>query len=207
MSDSTAAAWCGRLPRRRGRLQSGRAGCGRRVRGGLVPGNAADLPALRRAGVLGFKAFPADSGVPEFPPVDGAGLAAGMRTVDALSVVHAEDPEHLRAAAGSPAYADFLASRPPAAEHAAVATARATGARVHILHLSAASALAPIAAARAEGVLVTAETCPPYLTPDADRIPDGATTCGSGCAGTPEQRSARAVQPMRPVPAVRDAVR
>ena len=115
---------------------------------------------LHAAGVLGFKAFLADSGVPEFPPVSPAELATALATVDALFVVHAEDPAHLHDAAGSAAYADFLASRPAEAEHAAVATAiqaaRTAGARLHILHLSAAGALALIAAARADGVRVTA---------------------------------------------------
>ncbi|MGA5302283.1 allantoinase AllB [Nucisporomicrobium flavum] len=147
--------------------------------GGAVPGNAADLPALDAAGVFGFKAFLADSGVPEFPPLDPGQLAEALAAVDALFVIHAEDPAHLHAAASSPAYADFLASRPPEAEHAAVATAieaaRAAGARVHILHLSAAGALPLIAAARDDGVRVTAETCPHYLTLDAGEIPAGAT--------------------------------
>ncbi|MDI6101508.1 allantoinase AllB [Actinoplanes sp. NEAU-A12] len=147
--------------------------------GGAIPGNAADLPALHNGGVFGFKAFLADSGVPEFPPVDAGQLAAAMEAADALFVIHAEDPDHLRDAASSAAYADFLASRPQDAEHAAVATAiavaRAAGRRVHILHLSAASALPLIARARADGVRVTAETCPHYLTLDAAAIPDGAT--------------------------------
>ena len=147
--------------------------------GGAIPGNAGELPGLHEAGVFGFKAFLADSGVPEFPPVDAAGLRAALAAVDALFVVHAEDPEHLRAAPASAAYADFLASRPPDAEQAAVATAigaaRATGARMHILHLSAAAALPLIAEAQAEGVRVTAETCPHYLTLDAAHVPTGAT--------------------------------
>jgi allantoinase len=147
--------------------------------GGAVPGNAAQLPDLHAAGVFGFKAFLADSGVPEFPPVSPAQLAAALAVVDAQFVIHAEDPDHLHAAASSPAYADFLASRPPDAEHAAIATAidaaRTAGRRVHILHLSAADALPLIAAARAEGVRVTAETCPHYLTLAAGAIPDGAT--------------------------------
>ena len=147
--------------------------------GGAIPGNAGDLQGLHDAGVFGFKAFLADSGVPEFPPLDPAQLAEAFRAVQAQFVVHAEDPYHLHAAASSPAYADFLASRPPEAEHAAVATAietaRAAGARVHILHLSAASALALIARAKADGVRVTAETCPHYLTLDAGQIPAGAT--------------------------------
>ncbi|MFC7533681.1 allantoinase AllB [Actinoplanes sp. GCM10030250] len=147
--------------------------------GGAIPGNAGDLPGLHDRGVFGFKAFLADSGVPEFPPVDAEQLALAMRAVDALFVVHAEDPDHLRAADSSPAYADFLASRPAGAEHAAVATAidvaHAADRRVHILHLSAASALPLLAKAKADGVRVTAETCPHYLTLDAAAIPDGAT--------------------------------
>ncbi|SDT79321.1 allantoinase AllB [Actinoplanes derwentensis] len=147
--------------------------------GGAIPGNATDLPGLHAAGVFGFKAFLADSGVPEFPPVDAAQLAEAMAAVDALFVVHAEDPDHLHDHQSSAAYADFLASRPQDAEHAAVATAiavaRTAGKKVHILHLSAASALPLIAQARADGVRVTAETCPHYLTLDAGLIPDGAT--------------------------------
>jgi allantoinase len=147
--------------------------------GGAVPGNAADLAGLHAAGVFGFKAFLADSGVPEFPPLDPAGLAEALAAVDALFVVHAEDPDQLHAAAASPRYADFLASRPPEAEHAAVAAAiaaaRAANARLHILHLSAATALPLIARAQADGVRVTAETCPHYLTLDAASIADGAT--------------------------------
>jgi allantoinase len=147
--------------------------------GGAVPGNAADLPALHDAGVFGFKAFLVDSGVPEFPPLDAGALEAAMRRVDALFVLHAEDPAGLRPAPASPRYADFLASRPAAAEESAVAlvlaTARATGRRAHILHLSAASVLPLLAAARGDGVRVSAETCPHYLTLDAERVPDGAT--------------------------------
>jgi allantoinase len=147
--------------------------------GGAIPGNATDLPGLHAAGVFGFKAFLADSGVPEFPPLDTAGLALALRAVDALFVVHAEDPDELRDAAASPRYADFLASRPPAAEHQAVATAiaaaRAADARVHILHLSSATALPLLAAAKAEGVRVSAETCPHYLTLTAADVPAGAT--------------------------------
>jgi allantoinase len=147
--------------------------------GGVIPGNTADLPALHAAGVFGFKAFLADSGVPEFPPVTADQLRAALAAVDARFVVHAEDPYHLHQPVSSPAYADFLASRPPDAEDAAVRTAidaaRDAGARVHILHLSSATALPLIAAAKADGVRVTAETCPHYLTLDAAAIPPGAT--------------------------------
>jgi allantoinase len=161
--------------------------------GGAVPGNAADLPALHDAGVFGFKAFLVDSGVPEFPPLDRAGLSAALAAVagrvsapegigaegTAPFVVHAEDPGEVRAAPASRRYADFLASRPRAAENRAVTTvldaARSHAARVHILHLSSADALGPLAEAKAAGVRVSAETCPHYLALAADQVPDGAT--------------------------------
>src|SRR5690606_19144194 len=112
--------------------------------------------------------FLIDSGVPEFPPLSAAELASALSTVDALFLVHAEDPGTVQAAASSPRYADFVASRPPAAEVAAVASlleaARRTGARVHVLHLSSAEVLPLLRKARAGGVRVTAETCPHYLT-------------------------------------------
>src|SRR5690349_20308275 len=91
--------------------------------GGAIPGNAGALPALHAAGVYGFKAFLADSGVPEFPPLSPIELAAALSAVDAQFVVHAEDPFHLHEAASSATYTDFLASRPPEAEHAAIKTA------------------------------------------------------------------------------------
>ncbi|HLT84652.1 MAG TPA: amidohydrolase family protein, partial [Phototrophicaceae bacterium] len=47
--------------------------------------------------------------------------------------------------------------------------------RAHIVHLSDAASLATVAAARAEGVRLTAETCPHYLALSAEDVPDGAT--------------------------------
>jgi len=147
--------------------------------GGAVPGNAGDLAALHDAGVFGFKAFLADSGVPEFPPVTGPELRAAMSRVDALFVVHAEDPAELRPAPRSRRYKDFLDSRPGRAEtaavHTAVEAAAATGSRVHILHVSDASVPGLVALRRADGVRATVETCPHYLTLAAREVPDGAT--------------------------------
>jgi allantoinase len=147
--------------------------------GGAIPGNAADLPALHAGGVFGFKCFLVDSGVPEFPPLDRAGLDTALASVDALFVVHAEDPGEILDAPASREYADFLASRPEVAEVAAVAGALAaaarSGSRVHILHLSSARVLPLLRAARAQGVRVTAETCPHYLTLEAEGVPSGGT--------------------------------
>ena len=152
--------------------------------GGVVPGNLGDLAGLHQAGVFGFKAFLADSGVPEFALLDALGLDAALAEttkLGALLIVHAEDPDVLAAApaAAGRAYASFLASRPAAAEDTAIAALLSAAgwqsARVHILHLASASALPLIAAARADGVRVTAETCPHYLSFCAEEVPDGAT--------------------------------
>nr|WP_245866168.1 allantoinase AllB [Prauserella marina] len=152
--------------------------------GGAIPGNLPDLRPLHDEGVFGFKSFLLHSGVDEFPPLDPEGLEAAMRTLrdfDGLLIVHAEDAAVIERAPDPHGrhYPGFLASRPPEAEDAAIAMvielARKTGARVHILHLASADALALLAAARAEGLAVTAETCPHYLSFVAEEIADGAT--------------------------------
>lgn len=152
--------------------------------GGAVPGNLGKLRPLHEAGVFGFKCFLIDSGVEEFGHLDPALLAdvlAEVARFGGLVLVHAEDPAEIgRApAARGRRYRDFLASRPSRAEDAAIArvieAAAATGCRVHILHLASSDALAMIEAARRDGVRITVETCPHYLTFAAEEIPDGAT--------------------------------
>ncbi len=147
--------------------------------GGAVPGNEGELRALHEAGVFGVKCFMIDSGVPEFPALTSP--RAALRAVaefDGLLIAHAEDGDLVTDAHGR-RYADFVASRPGAAEDSAVAhlleLAAETGARVHVVHLSSATAVARLAAARAAGVRVTAETCPHYLTLSAEEVPDGDT--------------------------------
>ncbi|MDJ1132847.1 allantoinase AllB [Streptomyces iconiensis] len=152
--------------------------------GGAIPGNVGELRGLHEAGVFGFKCFLSPSGVEEFPELNPEELAAAMAEIasfDGQLIVHAEDPGRLASAPqkGGPAYADFLASRPRAAENDAIALlielAREHGTRVHILHLSSSDALPLIADARSEGLPVTAETCPHFLTLTAEEVPDGAT--------------------------------
>src|SRR5262249_43005106 len=76
-------------------------------------------------------------------------------------------------------YDTYVRSRPKAAEDQAiallVALARATRARVHIVHLSSANAVGMIRDARDEGLAFSAETTPHYLHFAAEDIPDGAT--------------------------------
>ncbi|MBW0090454.1 allantoinase AllB [Pseudonocardia sp. KRD-184] len=147
--------------------------------GGAVPGNAGELRALHEAGVFGVKCFLIDSGVPEFPPLlDPEPALREVASFDGLLIAHAEDGDLVTAAHGR-RYADFVASRPAAAEDSAIAgllrAAAATGARVHVVHLSSASALPELAAARAAGVRVSVETCPHYLALTAEEVPDGDT--------------------------------
>jgi len=158
---------------------------------GVIPGNTPGLAALAAAGVAGFKCFLADSGSPDFPPVDPGQLAEALRVTARLGLpllVHAESPPAGAPASppappddASPAYAGYLASRPRGLENLAVAqvieAARATGGHAHIVHLSSSDALPMIASARREGVRITAETCPHYLTLTAEEIGGTAAKC------------------------------
>ena len=149
--------------------------------GGAVPGGEASLRPLHDAGVIGFKCFLLDSGVPEFPPLEVAELRSvlsALAAVDALLIVHAEDAAEIKPASGRD-FGAFVASRPPVAERRAIekviSGAAATGARAHIVHLSAAECVAMIAGAKAAGIRLTAETCPHYLYFASEQVPEGAT--------------------------------
>ena len=149
--------------------------------GGAIPGNADALGPLHEAGVVGFKCFLIDSGVPEFPPLEVADLRAVLGSLAAIGaqlIVHAENPAEVKPASGR-GFGAFVASRPPVAERRAIekviAAAAATGGRAHIVHLSAAECVAMIAGAKAAGIQLTAETCPHYLYFAAEQVPDGAT--------------------------------
>jgi allantoinase len=151
--------------------------------GGLVPGNADQIEPLADAGVMGLKAFLCHSGIDEFPNVTEADLRAAMPILARLGLpllVHAElvprdakwmDPTDARS------YAAWLASRPAAWEVDAIrlliGLCRETRCRVHVVHLATGDALPMIAAARTEGLPLTVETCPHYLTFEAEAIPDG----------------------------------
>lgn len=152
--------------------------------GGAIPGNKKDLRELHEAGVFGFKCFLLHSGVDEFPSLSVDEMEedmAELASFDSLMIVHAEDAEIID---NSPQpvggkYAGFLDSRPRDAENTAIAQvierARTTGVRAHVLHLSSSDALEMIREAKAEGVKLTVETCPHYLTLLSEDIPDGAT--------------------------------
>ncbi|WP_235562969.1 allantoinase AllB [Microbacterium sp. Root53] len=150
--------------------------------GGAVPENLGSLGALLDAGVVGVKCFMAPSGIDEFGHLDADGVERALAELaprDGLLIAHAELDEHLSEAHG-PGFRDFVATRPPEGEVAAIRivieAARRTGARAHIVHVAAADALDDVRAARAAGVRITVETCPHYLTLRAEEVPDGAGT-------------------------------
>jgi allantoinase len=154
--------------------------------GGVVPGNRAELAALARAGVLGFKCFLVPSGVDEFPSVGEEDLRASLpvlRDARRPLLVHAEWPDALRPidrGADPRRYSTWLDSRPPASEEAAIAmlidASRRSNAHVHVVHLSAAAALDGLRLARRDGVRITVETCPHYLFFAAEEAGDGDTS-------------------------------
>ncbi|HEX5401545.1 MAG TPA: allantoinase AllB [Pseudonocardiaceae bacterium] len=152
--------------------------------GGAIPRSLGSLRELHEAGVFGFKCFLVDSGVDEFPALDYQQLDRAMREIsefDGVLIVHAEDADTIDNATPphGRAYDDFLRSRPDTAEVTAIErlidVSRRTGCRVHVLHLSSALALDALAGARADGVRVSVETCPHYLSFAAGEIPTGAT--------------------------------
>jgi allantoinase len=150
---------------------------------GAIPGNVPELRALHREGVFGFKCFTSPSGVEEFPELSWAEVKLAMTEIvsfDGLLIAHAEDPGSLSEPTGG-SVAEFLDSRPPEAELQAIAqvieAARVTGCRAHIVHLSAARGITQIAAAQDQGVRITAETCPHYLTLTAAEAASTAFKC------------------------------
>jgi len=159
--------------------------------GGVVPGNQEELAGLIAEGVLGFKCFMVPSGVDEFGFVGAAELEAAAPVLAAAGVpllAHAEAPEVItpssRALAELSAEArrdhrTWSASRPHEAEIDAIATlldvAERYGCHVHVVHLATARATFRLEEARAEGLPVTVESCPHYLTFSEKDIPLGAT--------------------------------
>ncbi len=140
----------------------------------------AELPATIDAGVATSKAFM----VFDFRLPDQR-LFEAMRVMaerGGMLQVHCEDPVLLDAAVAdalqrgdlSPHY--HATTRPSYVEAVAtaraVAFARASGAPVHVVHLTSAAALEEVRRAKALGVRVTAETCPHYLVLTEERYED-----------------------------------
>ena len=153
--------------------------------GGLVPSNAESLDSLVDAGVAGVKAFLIHSGIDDFPMAPEDELRKGMPILARAGLpllVHAEiaTSDTPSSSMGDPRrYSTYLASRPSQMEVEAVSRmvrlCREFRCPVHVVHLSAAEALEDASRARKEGLPLSLETCPHYLTLAAEEIPDGRT--------------------------------
>lgn len=173
--------------------------------GGAVDHNQHDLEPLALAGVAGFKSFLIYPGCDGFTAIDKQNLIRALPHIARTGLpllVHAElDPSinaaiaHLNATGADwTQYSTYLASRPDEAELDAIemlldlnreAHDRGQPFHLHIVHLSTARALPLIAAAKREGLPVTAETCPHFLHLTAETIqqnPNGPTLCKSAPA-------------------------
>ena len=143
-------------------------------------GPLSHVQALVDAGAAAFKLSTFETHPERFPRIPDDQLLAAFGAIaraGGLAGVHAENDEIVRALIAAERAAghggDPLAharSRPPVAEHEAIARclelARATGVRLHVCHVSTPRGVALVAGARADGVDVSAETCPHYLLLD-----------------------------------------
>jgi len=154
--------------------------------GGVIPDNETDLEQLLCSGVFGLKAFLTHSGIDDFPNTSAIHLRKALQILKKHKLpllVHCEleatnpNAELLNQHPNS--YLAYLASRPKSWENNAIQLmidlCRESNSRVHIVHVSSSEALPLIAAAKKEGLPITAETCPHYLFFDSESIHDGAT--------------------------------
>lgn len=162
----------------------------------LGEANINDLTNLQNAGTVAFKFFwgyafdkrnfqlvynykPAMTGI--IPPLDNGEvyeLFEAVGQLGAIIAIHAEDHALVQRMtarvkrSGQRDYEALLMARPNLAEELTVQTAisfsKATGAKLHILHMSTAEGVELVRQAQQRGIQVTAETCPHYLFLDAD---------------------------------------
>jgi len=153
--------------------------------------NLHELQGLNEAGVIGFKffwgyainsktyelAYNYTPGMPDvIPPLHDGEVYLMFEEVaktGKIFAIHAENNDLMQSLtekvleSGRTDYNAFLEGRPPLAEKVTVGTgisfAKATGARLHILHVSAGESVDLIEQAQQQGLPITAETCPQYL--------------------------------------------
>jgi len=155
------------------------------IYGLLAEDNVAEIPGLIAAGANAFKCFMGNT-FGNLPSPSTGAMLEGFEIIAQSGLrisLHAETASIMAwrqarlMAAGLNAPLHHIAARPEVVAIEAVARAAVlaewTGARIHILHISSAGELRPLAEAKARGVDVTGETCPCYLfltTDDYDRI-------------------------------------
>ncbi|WP_315834725.1 allantoinase AllB [Bradyrhizobium prioriisuperbiae] len=140
----------------------------------------AQVPELVDGGVIGFKLYMGNTFGKIPSPTTGAMLEAFevVAPTGKRVSLHAETNSIMErrqarlTAAGRSDPLAHLAARPAVVAVEAVSRAAIlaewTGARIHVLHISSAAELLPLAAAKARGVDITGETCPQYLFLSSD---------------------------------------
>ncbi|MGM8211907.1 allantoinase AllB [Virgibacillus sp. W0430] len=153
--------------------------------------NINDFKGLHQAGVIGFKYFwgyavhkqtfqlqynYSENMDDVFPPCSDGEVYDMFKEVAKTGqtiAIHAENSELINRLTSQAKFEErndyhaFLATRPNLAEELTIQTgiamAKATGARLHILHVSTAEGVELIKQAQLDGYPITAETCPHYL--------------------------------------------
>lgn len=145
------------------------------IYGLLAEDNIDDIPGLIAAGANAFKCFMGNT-FGNLPSPSTGAMLEGFEIIAQSGLrisLHAETASIMAwrqaklEAAGLNDPRHHIAARPEVVAIEAVARAAIlaewTGARVHVLHISSAGELRPLAAAKARGVEITGETCPCYL--------------------------------------------
>jgi dihydroorotase len=145
----------------------------------MAEDNVGELEALAEAGANAFKCFMGNT-FGNLPSPSTGAMLEGFEIAAALGLrvsLHAETASIMAwrqrrlEAAGIDHPLAHIAARPEIVAIEAVGRAAAlaewTGARTHVLHISSAGELRPLAEAKARGVDITGETCPCYLMLDS----------------------------------------
>lgn len=145
------------------------------IYGLLAEDNIDEIPGLIEAGANAFKCFmgntfgnlpsPSTGAMLEgFEIIAGSGLRISLHA-ETASIMAWRQERLVKAGLNDPLH--HIAARPEIVAIEAVARAAIlaewTGARVHVLHISSAGELRPLAEAKQRGVDMTGETCPCYL--------------------------------------------
>ena len=146
-------------------------------------GGLGEIPGLVEAGACAFKVSLFETHPFRFPRIDDGELLLAMgriRDAGSLIAFHAESDDivtRLTRALAEAGRTDPLVhaeARPPVAETEAIGRVLelglATGARVHIVHVSVERGFTLIERGRSDGVDVTAETCTHYLVLDEEDL-------------------------------------
>jgi dihydroorotase len=145
----------------------------------MAEDNVGELEALAEGGANAFKCFMGNT-FGNLPSPSTGAMLEGFEIAASLGLrvsLHAETASIMAwrqkrlEAAGIDHPLAHIAARPEIVAIEAVGRAAAlaewTGARTHVLHISSAGELRPLAEAKARGVDITGETCPCYLMLDS----------------------------------------